>query len=311
MAWPRQSHACCASPPGLLKLTETIQIMTDVAFITTCKGRLHHIQQTLPLMVAESPAEIVVVDYGCPQRVGDWVAENYPAVTVVRVDDDPGFCVPRARNLGAQRTTSPWLCFIDADVKVTPGWTRWMADNLDSGSFYRAAKIDGERIRDTWGTVLCSRKGFIDIGGYDEAFRGWGGEDDDLYDRLTLAGYTESDYPSGFVTAIHHDDDERTLFHDIKEKELHHFVNRFYREAKLDLMRILGRDLPLVEREAIMKKVKAEIMTWNLDPSRRIPGFTANFSIPAWLPEPFRMVKNYTISLSMQTNDRIQPPPVG
>jgi GT2 family glycosyltransferase len=287
-----------------------IQIMTDIAFITTCKGRLHHLQETLPLMVAESPAEMIVVDYGCPQGAGDWVAQNYPAVTVVRADDDPGFCLPRARNLGAQQATSPWLCFIDADVKVTPGWTQWMADNLDAGSFYRAAKIDGERVRDTWGTVLCSRKGFIDIGGYDEVFRGWGGEDDDLYDRLRLAGYVESEYPSGFVAAIHHDDEERTLFHDIKEKELHHFVNRFYLEAKLDLMKIIGKELPLADRLAIMQKIKSEIMAWNLDKSRMNAGFTTTFALPAWLPEPFKMVKNYTITLSMQRTDRTPVPPV-
>jgi len=261
-------------------------------------------------MVAESPAEIVVVDYGCPQGVGDWVTENYPAVTVVRVDDDPGFCLPRARNLGAQKTISPWLCFIDADVKVTPGWTQWMADNLESGSFYRASKIDGERIRDTWGTVLCSRKGFIDIGGYDEAFRGWGGEDDDLYDRLKLARYAESDYPSGFVAAIHHDDEERTLFHEIKEKELHHFVNRFYLEAKLDLMKIIGRELPLAERLAIMEKIRSEITAWSLDKSNINAGFTTTFSIPAWLPEPFKMLKNYTITLSLQRTDRTPLPPI-
>jgi hypothetical protein len=117
--------------------------------------------------------------------------------------------------------------------------------------------VDGERIKDTWGTVLCSRKGFADAGGYDEAFVGWGGEDDDLYERLKLLGYAESAYPAQFVDAIRHDDAERTLFHDIKDKKLNAFVNRFYAEAKLDLMKIIGRELPLVERQSMMK-IKAE-----------------------------------------------------
>jgi len=284
--------------------------MTDVAFVTTCKGRLHHIQQTLPLMVAESPAEIVVVDYGCPQGAGDWVASNYPEVTVVRVDDDPGFCLPRARNLGAQKTSASWLCFIDADVKVTPGWTQWMAENLDPRCFYRAGMVNGERIKDTWGTVLCSRKAFADVGGYDEAFGGWGGEDDDLYERLKMFGYRELTYPAHFVDAIHHDDVERTLFHDIKDKELQFFVNRFYAEAKLDLLKIIGRELPLVERQSMMNKIKAEIMAWELERANATAGFTTTFSIPAWLPEPFRMLKTYTITLNMQNIDRTQVPPM-
>jgi glycosyltransferase involved in cell wall biosynthesis len=283
--------------------------MTDLAFVTTCKGRLHHIQQTLPLLVAESPAEIVVVDYGCPQGVGEWVASNYPEVTVVRVDDDPGFCLPRARNLGAQETSANWLCFIDADVKVVPGWVQWMAENLDPRCFYRASMVNGERIKDTWGTVLCTREAFADVGGYDEAFRGWGGEDDDLYERLKLLGYRELAYPAQFVDAIRHDDAERTLFHDIKDKELHFFVNRFYAEAKLDLMKIIGRELPLADRQSMMNRIKAEIMAWDLDRGNASTGFTANFSLPAWLPEPYRMIKSYSLTLNLQKIDPAPIPP--
>ena len=284
--------------------------MKDIAFITTCKSRLHHLQQTLPLLLAESSEEIIVVDYGCPQGTGDWVSNNYPTVSVIRVDDDPGFCLPRARNLGAQKSSASWLCFIDADVKVTPGWIRWMEDNLETGRFYRAGKIDGVRILDTWGTVLCSRKGFFGIGGYDEAFRGWGGEDDDLYERLKIAGYSESEYPARFVDAIKHDDLERTLFHDVKEKRLQLFVNRFYTEAKLDLMKIIGRELPIAERLLMMEKIKAEIMAWSLDQANKNTGFTTTLSIPAWLPEPYRMVKNYTITLNMKPIERTLLPPI-
>ena len=81
----------------------------EIAFITTCKGRLKHIQQTLPTMVAENPYEIILVDYGCPQGTGDWAESNYPSVKVVRVNDDPGFCAARARNIGAGHSTAPWL----------------------------------------------------------------------------------------------------------------------------------------------------------------------------------------------------------
>jgi len=73
--------------------------MHEFAFVTTCKGRLHHLQQTLPLIAAQAPDEIVVVDYGCPQNSGDWVEAHFPGVKVVRTTDDPGFCLPRALDL--------------------------------------------------------------------------------------------------------------------------------------------------------------------------------------------------------------------
>jgi glycosyltransferase involved in cell wall biosynthesis len=92
--------------------------MKSIAFVTTSKGRLNHIKETLPLMAAQNPDEIIVVDYGCPDGTGDWVEANFPVVKVVRIDDDPGFCVSRARNRGAAKSACDLICFIDADIKL-------------------------------------------------------------------------------------------------------------------------------------------------------------------------------------------------
>lgn len=89
-----------------------------------------------------------------------------------------------------------------------------------------------------------------------------------------------------------------------------HCLNRFFTEAKLDLMKIIGKELPLTERQSMMKKIKAKLMAWSLDQTKTNAGFTTTFSIPAWLPEPFRMVKNYTMTLNMQTIERIPLPPI-
>ena len=183
--------------------------MKQITFITTCKGRLEHIKQTLPLLIEEAPAEIILVDYGCPQNVGEWVKKNHPSVIVIRITDDPGFCAARARNLGAGAASSPWLFFIDADIRVKSGFTAWLLANQQADAYYKASPIHGARDKETWGSVMCGREAFQNIGGYDEAFRGWGGEDDALYSRLAGAGYSELGYPSEFVAAISHTDQER------------------------------------------------------------------------------------------------------
>ena len=208
----------------------------NVSFITTCKGRLHHLKETLPTLLAEKPAQVIVVDYGCPQNTAQWVQENHPGVTVVRVTDDPGFCLPRGRNLGAGAASSEWLVFIDADIKVTPGWLTWMRANLQSRTFYRANRIGRDRVQETYGTAIVERAIFNAVEGYDEAFRGWGGEDDDLYKRLVNNGFTDSEYPRAFVEALSHDDAERVAFHDIKEKDIHHIVNKCYMQIKFQIM---------------------------------------------------------------------------
>ncbi|MDD2662760.1 MAG: galactosyltransferase-related protein [Dechloromonas sp.] len=233
--------------------------MKKIAFVTACKGRLHHLRVTLPLMVGAGIEEIVVVDYACPDGTGDWVIQNYPSVKLIRVDDDPGFCLSRARNIGAKAVEANWICFIDADIRINPDWRDWLVENLSPGYFYRAAKISGFRDVETWGTFLCQKSAFDLVGGYDEAFRGWGGEDDDLYSRLlVIAQQAESAYPSCFVSPISHDNIERTKFHKIKSKELQLEVNRHYQRAKGFFFNLLGVQLPLAIRQSLMMQIETE-----------------------------------------------------
>jgi len=274
----------------------------DIAFVTTCKGRLHHIKRTLPLLVAESPASIVVVDYGCPDNVGDWVTENYPDVVVVRIEDDPGFCVARARNLGAKRVDAPWICFIDADVQVKSGWLDWMVCNLDSRFFYRADFEDGVRDQETWGTFLCPREAFESAEGYDEVYRGWGGEDDDLYCRLVFLGLAESYYPAKYVEAITHDDVERLTYYAEKDRKMHYCINSLYREAKLQIMMVQSRryNPPLEVRQGIMNKITESFLKWKKSNSQELPSITFTTHGTGNMSKPYRMNKRLTFTLSMQ-----------
>jgi hypothetical protein len=49
-----------------------------LSLITTCKNRLPHLKQTLPLMLQQPRAE-VVDDYGYDQGTASWVREQHPA----------------------------------------------------------------------------------------------------------------------------------------------------------------------------------------------------------------------------------------
>lgn len=275
--------------------------MKNISFITTCKGRLHHLKETLPTLLAEKPAEVIVVDYGCPQNTANWVRKNYPEVKVVQVSDDPGFCLPRARNRGAQVASSDWLVFIDADIKVSSGWLGWMNAYLTSHNFYRASRVGSQRDPETYGTVIVERESFDTLGGYDEAFRGWGGEDVDLYKRLFFSGYKSSEYPNTFVRALRHDDSERLKFHDIKQKDIHHIVNQCYMQAKFQIMSFYGlRNNPKIEiREKVMAKVKHVIGDWHKRGGSDFPVVSFKVSNADWLPEPYNMEKVLTFSMKV------------
>jgi glycosyltransferase involved in cell wall biosynthesis len=216
-------------------------------------------------MVAQRPFEVIVVDYGCPDRTGDWVEANFPEVKVVRVDDDPDFCSPRARNLGARQASADWLVLIDGDVRAGEGWSAWMQQNLQPGHFYRAARLaSGKLDPETVGTVICTRADFDAIDGYDEAFRGWAADDVDFYQRLNRHGVVEQTYPSRFVTAISHGDQERAGFDGLQDQAQKDIVDNCYMAAKAQMARTYGRDgkLPLKVRQDLLAYTRRTLGKW-------------------------------------------------
>ena len=230
--------------------------MAALCYITTCKGRLAHLKQTLPRIVNQPDVSCVVVDYACPDGTADWVLANFPQVVVVRVTREPGFHLARARNLGAQAANAPWLAFFDADILWSQDFAKTMIPRLQAGHFYRAEPVTSQ----TWGSIICHRQDFDAIGGYDEAFHGWGGEDDDLRRRLTALGCVPAGFPASLVDEIAHDDETRFRFHQVKDRVVQHRINSLYTKAKLDLHRLLGRPLPLATRQELFDEVGRAIL---------------------------------------------------
>lgn len=213
-------------------------------------------------MLALGADEVIVVDYGCPGGTGAWVAANHPEAKVVKVSDDPGFSTARARNIGGANARSDWLAFVDGDVLTEPGWGAWMREQLAPGHFYIAAAAGRQRDPETYGTFICARKDFARAGGYDEVFRGWGGEDLDLFRRLSAGIAAPLDYPAEFVRAIRHGDEERGGL--VGGKAQRSLVTTCYTEAKLQIAGHMepGKTLPLKFRQALMARTDGKLRRW-------------------------------------------------
>jgi GT2 family glycosyltransferase len=272
-----------------------------IAIITVSRGRLHHLRETLPLLSTQGADQLIVVDYGCPDGSGDWAERHHPGVTVVRVSDDPGFCLARARNAGAQQAKTDWLLFVDADILTAAGWVDWMRGALRPGHFYVCEPgIDG-RDPDLCGTILCPRRDFEAIGGYDEAIRGWAGEDFDLVERLQRRGVAVSTYPLAFVDPIRHGDEQRPEWHGNESRSRRLVIVRCYREAKRAFSQLLGitSDLPLPMRNLLMSRTQGAVERW-FDAGSRGPleiRYELDALPAAWLPPPFRMTKDFALTL--------------
>ena len=236
-------------------MAESAAALPRVSAITTCKDRLANLKQTLPRLMAEPFAEVIVVDYDCPDRSGDWVAQAHPGVKVVRVDHAPIFHAARARNLGAAAAASPWLFFIDVDVRVAPDFLARVGPGLGEGAFYLGEPLT----LDLWGTMFVTRADYDAVGGYDEAIQGWGSEDEDIVERLELLGRRRARFDGTLMDAIPHDNEARTRHHRIKDPELGNAINYVYRAIKRDLAR-QGLTLDLPARRNIHQQVETAML---------------------------------------------------
>lgn len=170
--------------------------------------------------------EIVVADDGSPGEI------SVPDGVVLVRQEDRGFRLAAARNLGVRSSTGDVLCFLDADTTPEPGYVRALTrlpalvpDALTVGRRRHAALadvppevpvVDAARGRElaepSWladaydrtrdlldaddrsyrfvvGAVMaCSRRLFDEVGGFDETFTSYGGEDWEWAHRMWQAG---------------------------------------------------------------------------------------------------------------------------
>jgi hypothetical protein len=228
-----------------------------LSLITTCKNRLPHLKQTLPLMLQQPRAEVIVVDYGCGQGTAAWVKEHHPAAKLVQVNDDPVFCAARARNMGAKIASHETLCFVDVDVLVHLELSKWLELNQSPNAFYLYPVRKDERELD--GFLIIAREYFLKIGGYDEAFRGWGGEDYDLYERLARTGLSRSSVPRESILSIPHGDELRQLSEDDGghgSKGAALSMVQLYGAIKRDSWQLTGLEIELEKRKELVKFIK-------------------------------------------------------
>ena len=282
----------------------------QISFIITCKGRLTHLRQTVPSLLSDlfdaTPeqmgCEVIVVDYDCPERTDRWIAENFKEIKVAKVSGEEFFNLSRARNIGAQKASGRWLCFLDADNRVNAGFRRWLSNNIKESFFYLQEKESPSLdLPKASGILICTKENFLKVGGYDEAFASWGGEDLDIQDRLIRVGIIPRRFPHEFIHVLDHDDSLRTAFYKEKEKYKSYMISRYYMHIKQFMMGTLGRgrDLPLDARKKIMMEITDAFGDWapGMQCSIKSKGFVFNHTFQ--LGRKLKMEKRIKIEIDI------------
>ncbi len=179
----------------------------SVVIPTVGRPSLRVLLDALRAGTGPAPAVVVVVDdRATPDRPLD-----LPAWDLLQVVPGPARGPAAARNAGWRATASPWVAFLDDDVRPGPDWARDLAADLAgrapsvAGSQGRVRvplpagrrPTDWERVtaglaNARWATadMAFRRTALVRAGGFDERFRRAYREDADLALRLRAFGWS-------------------------------------------------------------------------------------------------------------------------
>jgi len=159
--------------------------------------------------------EVIVVDDGSPEPLNSLV-EEFVSDLGVRLVRQNNAGPAAARNRGVVESFAPLVAFTDDDCRPYPDWLRILVHTshripgaIVGGATHNGLNQDiyattsqfivdlvylnfnkdcGDAYFLTSNNILCPRKYFLDIGGFDSTFRQAGAEDRDFCDRWRAAG---------------------------------------------------------------------------------------------------------------------------
>ncbi len=206
-----------------------------IALVTTCKGRLQHLRQTLPKNLADNAdyanCVFVVLAYE-DQEVLDYlrvahtadIASGRLVVYSYRNGGGP-FRMSHAKNMAARcgmLEGADILITQDADNFTALGFAQFIAESFREpgivpGIFLcpNYAHIKSlphgalRPVRGYAGRLAVWSQTFIKVGGYDEVYDCWGSEDIDMNFRLQRAGYQMRYIPNEYLHGINHNAEVR------------------------------------------------------------------------------------------------------
>jgi glycosyltransferase involved in cell wall biosynthesis len=230
-----------------------------LSIVVPCKGRLEHLKRSLPTFVAQPETEVIVVDYDCPDGTSDWVTTNFREARVVVVDDAPYFNLSCARNTGARAAVAAWIAFCDADNLLAPSFSAEVFERLSPGAYLRTMRETRGGTRRHNVPLVCETRTFLAVGGYDDAFDGWGVEDREFIDRLTRSGIREVVGSARLVDTLRHGNAERSSFYEHKI-ETSMAINNYYCHVKQRYFETTRQWFTDEQRHATYKDVKRAVL---------------------------------------------------
>lgn len=332
--------AAIDQPQGMLNssasmTTTTRHRLPRIAFVTTCKGRVQHIERTLPQNIADNAdypnAVFVVLDYNSPDHLLKHLTEKYPdliangrLVVYGHYEWSGPFRMAHAKNMAHRcgiLEGADILVNMDADNYAAPGFATWIAEQLHAmplSEFFlwcNAKSVIGRARQGLAGRTVVSKHVFLKVGGFDEKYTHWAPEDEDFKCRVRRLGYEGEIIPDRFLYVIPHKDGLR--FKDYPEakpdpvsearalREIREGHNTVVNYGKIGVGKVIRNLIRTVHIHAVPTRVLGigmhKTATTSLYRAFKVLDLdAAHFTSPGWAKRIWLEMKEFGRSVTME-----------
>ena len=183
-----------------------------ISLVTCAMNCSENLLQALPswLAIAEI-SEVLVVDWSSSTPVAetlDAAGISDPRLRILRVEGEGAWVLSYAFNAGFRAAACNLVLKADADIVLAPDFFRrnTLAPDAFVAGNWRNVSDEQAHVN---GFFLASRAALQAVGGFNEHITSYGWDDDDIYDRLTAAGYRRQDVVPQTIFHLDHDDADR------------------------------------------------------------------------------------------------------
>jgi len=164
-----------------------------ISVIVPVYNRLEHLRALFLCLLRQKKQadELIITDDGSSQKVLDFIGDLIPKAQfkVKHIyQEDKGFRKTRALNNAVRNSTGDLLIFCDQDLIFGEEYIETIVNNIKSNIFLMTFKLAKRGIKLVGMSYALMREAYLKVNGYDENYIGWGQEDDDFGNRLTVAG---------------------------------------------------------------------------------------------------------------------------
>lgn len=199
-----------------------------ISFITVCMNRIEHLQSTLIKNIEDNisygDVEFILLNYNSSDGLEDWAKSELKkyidngVLKYYHTNEPSSFHRSHSRNIALKLSSGDIVCNVDADNYLGKDFAFYInfEFSFNQNIFLTSGVRDG-----SYGRICAKKDDLLRLGGYDEKMSGWGYEDDDLYDRLSLMGKERKEFINKVFTKIIEHDIEDSFDNDKNVSDVH------------------------------------------------------------------------------------------